>query len=436
MKLLFYIAAGLLLVPATVFAQKKEPPADPLTVYLNKEKTRYVKFGGYLQIWLRNTQLNPGSKINESQVGSVTDISLRRVRLKVVAMPVEKLLLVFQIGPTNVNNLSKTESYMDFLDGYADYKINNYISVGGGRSTWTGLSRYATGYTKTLLYETPLINLGGVNRTDNTQRKLSLFVKGQVGKLDYRFAYANPYNTTPASPIENVAVFNNKMIKPNYSGYIKYQFLDKESNMMAQLPGAYLGQKKVLNIGAGFELQQDALWHKNSRDTVLDNIKQFAVDLFYDTPVNAAKGTAFTFYSVYHHHDFGPNYTRILAIDNPANGIEASKASFNGSGNGYPVIGTGKSLTIQTGFLLPYFNQKKRGAQLLPAAGIQYSKFDRLNDPMVTYDAGVSLLLNGHASKFVFNAQSRPVFTNQANGEIKSTSRKMMYVLMYHISLD
>lgn len=81
-------------------------------------------------------------------------------------------------------------------------------------------------------------------------------------------------------------------------------------------------------------------------------------------------------------------------------------------------------------------NQKKKGAQLLPASGIQYSKFERLTDPMVTYDAGVSLLLKGHASKLVFNAQSRPVFRAQAEGELTTTMRKMMYVLMYHISID
>ncbi|MET4139569.1 hypothetical protein [Pedobacter sp. UYP1] len=437
MKFYHYLSGILFMLPVIVLAQNQPPPADPLTLYLNKEKTHYLKFGGYLQVWLRNTQLNPGSKINDSQLNSVTDVTLRRVRLKVTAMPVDHLMLVLQLGPTNVNNLTKMDTYVDLLDGYVDYKINEYIAVGGGRSSWMGLSRYATGYTKTLLYETPLINLGDINRRDITQRRLGLFVKGIIGKLDYRFAYTTPYNTGGTAPLNTIAVFNTKVVKPNWSGYIKWQFFDKESNVMAQNQGAYLGKKKVLAIGAGFELQKDALWHKNAiNDTISDNLKQFAADIFYDTPINKEKGTAFTFYGAYHHHDFGPNYTRILAIGNPANGLDASTASFNGSGNGYPVIGTGNSISIQTGFLLPYFNQKKKGAQLLPAVGIQYSKFERLADPMVTYDAGVSLLLKGHSSKFVFNAQSRPIFRAQADGELTTTMRKMMYVLMYHISID
>ncbi|MGY0037381.1 hypothetical protein [Pedobacter sp. NJ-S-72] len=72
----------------------------------------------------------------------------------------------------------------------------------------------------------------------------------------------------------------------------------------------------------------------------------------------------------------------------------------------------------------------------MPALGIQYSNFERFADPMITYDVGVSLLLKGHASKFVFNAQSRPIFMAQPDGQITAISRKMMYVLMYHISID
>jgi len=71
----------------------------------------------------------------------------------------------------------------------------------------------------------------------------------------------------------------------------------------------------------------------------------------------------------------------------------------------------------------------------MPAFGFQYSQFDRLADPMITYDLGLSLLLKGHASKFVFNAQSRPVYSMQAN-ELRVADRKMMFVLMYHINFD
>lgn len=71
----------------------------------------------------------------------------------------------------------------------------------------------------------------------------------------------------------------------------------------------------------------------------------------------------------------------------------------------------------------------------MPAVGFQYSKFERLDDPMITYDLGLSLLLKDHASKFVFNAQSRPVYQYQGT-ELKVSERKMMYVLMYQINID
>ena len=63
------------------------------------------------------------------------------------------------------------------------------------------------------------------------------------------------------------------------------------------------------------------------------------------------------------------------------------------------------------------------------------SKFSRLADPMITYDFGLSLLLKNHASKLVFNAQSRPVYTSQMN-ELRVSARKMMYVIMYQINIE
>jgi len=63
---------------------------------------------------------------------------------------------------------------------------------------------------------------------------------------------------------------------------------------------------------------------------------------------------------------------------------DASTASFHGSGNAYPVVGTGNGFIFQNGFSLPYFNQQKRKARLMPAIGIQYSKFEQLADPMFT----------------------------------------------------
>jgi hypothetical protein len=434
MKCFFPIVAGLIFLGIKPIDCAAQEPA--MVFHFNKEKTRYVQFSGYLQIWARYTELNPGSQVNGSSVNSVADLSLRRGRLKIVAAPFENTMLVFQIGPTNINNLAKGETYMDLLDAYIDYKLSPYLSIGAGRSAWTGLSRYATGYAKTLMYETPLINLGPVSRTDINQRKLSIFVKGQAGRLDYRAAIASPYNLAPTAPQKDIATYSNKVSRPNVSAYAKWQFFDKENNAMAQCPGTYLEKKKVLAIGIGAEYQKDATWHTNQQgDTLNDKLFNIAADVFYDAPLNADNGTALTVYGAFHKISMGPGFTRVLAINNPATGADKT-ASFNGSGNGYPVSGTGNTFSAQMGFLMPYLFKNKKGPRLLPAVAIQYSKLDRLEDPMVTYDVGLSVLLNGHSSKFVFNMQSRPVYTTTNEGALKVTDRKKMFVLMYHIAID
>jgi len=406
----------------------------PLVHYLNEDKTHYVKFSGYAQVWARYTEMNPGSKVDGSAMKNKSDFSLRRFRVKMQIMPLDKFLIVVQAGSTNLTELSNSESAINLFDAYGEYQFNKNIQVGAGRSAWKGLTRFASGPTATLLYDVPFLTLGNVNVTDITLRNLNIYAKGQVGKFDYRFVVAKPY-VVSGTPAQGISAFNNLAVKPSLSGYVKYEFFEMESNAGATSAGSYLGKKKVLALGLGAEYQKNALSSLNGSDTSLHSLKIFTADLFYDTPVNKSRGTAFNAYAAVFHHDYGPDYVRNLGINNMANGVDSQAASFNGSGNSYPVVGTGNSFIIQTGYTLPYFNQKKKSARLMPAVGFQYSKFERLDDPMITYDLGLSLLLKDHASKFVFNAQSRPVYQYQGT-ELKVSERKMMYVLMYQINID
>ena len=77
----------------------------------------------------------------------VSDLSLRRVRVKMTYKPAEKLMFVLQGGTTNVNMNAKASNYFDLLDAYAEYSFNDKIAFGAGRSTWRGLSRFSIGIT-------------------------------------------------------------------------------------------------------------------------------------------------------------------------------------------------------------------------------------------------------------------------------------------------
>jgi hypothetical protein len=131
------------------------------------------------------------------------------------------------------------------------------------------------------------------NTADLSLRNLNLFVKGQLGSLDYRLIIA----------------------KPNLSAYVKWQFFEKESNVSPISAGTYLGKKKMLAIGIGAEYKKDLLLNLNSGDTVLNSMKLFSADVFFDTPLNKEIGTPLNIYAAAFLHDNGAGYIRNLGIN-------------------------------------------------------------------------------------------------------------------------
>ena len=213
-----------------------------------------------------------------------------------------------------------------------------------------------------------------------------------------------------------------------------YQFWDQESNAGAGTVGSYQGRKRVFNIGAGMVYEANTVWHTGlAGDTVRQALRLFAVDVFYDALVSAAKGTALTAYGGYYHYDFGPDYLRNIGVMNPANGVKSGLGSFNGPGNNYPLLGTGNILYAQAGYLLRRGLLGEHGT-LQPYAAVQGARYDRLADAMVVANVGVNWLLVGNTSKLTFNYQNRPVFTAQPTGDITATARRGEYVVQYQVA--
>lgn len=421
-----------------VEAQKKNDFNNPmLTHYLNNERTRYISLSGYAELWARYTQLNPGSLINNQAKSDVSDLSLRRVRVKMTYKPTEKLMFVLQGGTTNVNMNAKGSNYFDLLDAYAEYGFSDKIAFGAGRSTWRGLSRFTTGPLNTLLFDLPAYATSNAGATDYTVRELSAYIKGQLGRFDYRLVLADPYTMATADPKVNVATFSKNAPGKDFSGYFRYAFLDKENISTPFNSGTYAGKKNVLSLGAGFDYIHNAMWHQDlDKNTINDDMKNFAVDLFYDAPLNKEKGTSISAYGMAMHNDYGPNYIRYVGTNNPATSVDPKLATLNGAGNSMPVIGTGNTYYLQVGGTLPYFNKEKKNLQLQPAVGIQMSNLDALKDNVVIYDAGISLLMNGMSSRLTFDAQNRPIYTNSAMDNGIASDRKWQFVLKYRIDFN
>ena len=412
-----------------------------LRVYFNENKEHWLQFSSFAQLWSRITENNPGTTVNDERQDVTTDISIRRFRLGLASKPVDNLYVFFQLGVNNLNYLSPRGTSIDLLDAYVQYELSPYIAIGGGKSFWNGLSRFTSPSSSKLMgYDLNFVASPTLDSTDDLIRRLSIYVKGKIGPIDYRFILAKPLSVQNSGafnpePIEGIARFIDKRPNPQFSGYAKYEFWEKESNLSPANVGSYLGTKKVMNIGIGFTHQTDALWSLNQGMETYHNMSLFAIDAFMDFPINKDKKTALTTYLSFFDFDFGPNYIRLLGANNPANGVNAAEGSFNGRGNTFPISGTGTSTFAQIGFLFESMGEHKNHGQLQPYLAAQYSNFDRFENPMFYYDLGVNWYLNGHASKFTLNAENRPIFQDTDSG-IRSNDRKWMFVLQYQFRID
>jgi hypothetical protein len=463
------------LITSAVVAQQATPETTPtpnpnhantrfkngLNFYLNNDSTHFIKFTFTNQVWVRYNTNNPGSTVNSptTPVNNVVeantfDIGLRRTRMQLYGQVTDRVFFYTQFGENNFNYLSTRKANTFFHDALVEYAVSpKHLSIGGGLSGWTGMSRYSSpGISSILTLDAPLFAQATNDATDQFLRKLSVYAKGKLGKLDYRVAVSKPMayqNSTLYSSTTPITVNSDFAPTPpqlQYHGYLMYQFLDQESNQIAYTTGTYLGKKKVFNIGAGFVYQQDAMWRQdvNSKGTVTDTVKSalqlFAVDVFYDAPINKEKGTAITVYAGYFSTNFGKGYIRNLGPMAPTTGIKAGTLNtFNGTGSAFPMLGTGSIIYGQVGFLLPDKLLGTHG-KLQPYAAYMYAQYDRLNNPVNTIDAGFNWLINGHGSKLSLNYQSRPIYNKDinsttGNGVDVPTARRGCIILQYQIAI-
>jgi hypothetical protein len=422
---------------------------EGLKIYLNDDSTRYIQATGLAQIWFRFNDNNPGSTIYGTPKKETFDIGLRRVRFQVMGQVTKKIFFYTQFGINNFNSLSARKPGLFLHDVTAEYKVfQNYLTLGGGLSGWNGIARYtSSGVGNIMGMDLPTIEEATNDVSDQFVRKLGIYAKGQIGGLDYRFSAANPFpiqnSITAVAALSgtNSAAYSTKAPEMQYQGYVKWQFFDKESNLLPYSAGSYLGKKRVLNIGGGFAYQKNAMWYRNPNpnasggiDTISTPLQQFAADVFYDSYLNKEKQNAITVYAAYLNYDFGPNYIRNAGAMNTANGT-VGQASFNGAGNAAPLIGTGQVVYGQAAYLFKKDLFGKNGT-LQPYISGSYADYQKLKDPVVIYNIGINWIMSGQNSKISLDYQSRPIFNADINGDIRETknARRGQVVLQYQVS--
>lgn len=388
-----------------------------------------LSFSGYTALWARYTELTPGSSVNGESKDQMVDFSIRKIRMGMTGYLIKNLFIKFQIGNTNMNYLNPN-AFPEVLDLYMKYEVSDHFKIGFGKSNYMGLSRYSAISGGTMItLEIPVFALTTVNISDRFTRKMSLFTEGQLGKLDYTLVLARPFIVNTSTEPGEHATFSNNYPSWQPSGYVMYQFFDKEGQRSSTATGTYLGTKKIVSVGAGFQYQSEATWTQNmSSDTARHDMLNLTADIIVDLPLNKGNTKSLTFYTCYYNYNFGPNYLRNIGINNPANG--SNDTNYLGWGNMFPAQGTGQIIHSQFGirFATPKI---KRLEALLPYVSVTRSDFDALDEPMVLLDFGLNWLLNGHRSKITIGLQNRPIYSYDSTNELTVSERKQTVVLQY-----
>ena len=407
-----------------------QSPTTNSTAPATETKKWNITAGG--MFWWRYTELNPGSKINNKGVNSHSDLLIRRVRVVATGEISENWKLYSIIGLNNLNSLSN-EAQLMLMDLASEYTFDEKLIFGLGKNGYTGPSRYASPSALSFLgLDVSIMALSTVNITDDAVRKYSTYLKGDLGKLNYRMIIARPNRLKKAEIWASEASFSAKDPELQYSGYFKYQFRDKESNASPYHTFSYFGKKNFINLGAGFEYQKNATHSLSGTDSLYHPLLQATTDLFIDVPINHKLASGLTFYFGYFYSDYGPNYLRNIGINNPAAG--SSNLTINGQGNAFPIQGTGSTFYTQIALHKDISESGFKIKGIQPYILAQNSYFERLDHPMFFFEIGTQILFKGNHSKWVMGIQNWPVFIN--NNDIYEVSeRNNMMVMAYQFIL-
>ncbi len=419
-----------------------QPDKEALKFNLSEDGKRFFQVVFLNQTWVRYTQNNEGTTIENERQNEVFDIGLRRTRIQMFGQITDRVFLYFQFGQNNFNaqyNLGNNRKIATFFhDAFCEYKVtqSNALKIGAGLTIANGLSRFSQPSIGTIMtMDVPVTLQASVDQTDEFSRKLSLVFRGQVGKLDYRFSISNPFPVTSNGqvlpPLSQNATFTQKGHTLQYQTYLVWQFFEHEPHNTPYMTGTFLGKKKVWNVAVGAISQNKAMWRKeaNQSDTTYQDILLLGIESFLDMPLKKA-GMAISAHLGYYNYNFGTNYLRYNGLMNPASGTVATNA-FTGVGatfgNAYPMFGSGSFWYGQAGFL--FQNRFQPYVSLLSA------RWERIGQQTNVWNVGINWLINQHRAKLSLNYENRPTYSLNSQNQALSTGTKGSWILQYQITI-
>ncbi len=408
---------------ASCQAEKKNvsQPWRAMKWQLNDEGTSYVKFGIGSNIWMRYIENNPGTLNNSGEeVGRTHDIGLRRMRLSITANLDEKYTLYTQFGVNNqtyvnggtVTATSENKKPAIFFHDFWIKRsiIPEYLYLGVGLNAWNGISRLSNvGYGKNFTLDNPTFNFPNIERSDQIGRQIGIFAHGNMKRINYRFSLAKAFAfDRPASDLPNIATeISSENLE--YKGYLFYQFWDQESFNTPFTSMSYLGTKKLLNIGFGFDYLPNSTMSKDeSGAQFFHNKLQLGLDFFLELPLN--HDAVFTMYAVGYFYDFGPNYLRSTGIMNVGIGGSLNGSPLaQGGGNTSFSIGTGTIYYLSAAYMLP--KSQKFSERIQPFAAINVRDFEALDEIAFCEHIGLNYLVQGNQLKYSIEYSTRPIYS-------------------------
>lgn len=368
----------------------------PLVLELSEDGGKYLRFILWHQHWVQTNNLANGG------AGLQLNHSIRRSRVMAYAQVSPRFLILTHFGlnnltPNNITSLGNDGDGAQFFlhEAWAEYKLtnNDALYIGGGLHYWRGLTRFGSHGTSTYMtldQPRPFVQWHSLAVTDQFNRHLGIYAKGQFKGFDYRVAVNNPgrnglqehYGDKDTglsySGFEHPDKNGNPTGNTILEGYFRYNFWDQESTVIPNTMGTYLGSKKVLAIGSGFFAHPDGMY--NTSNGAHEDVFHYAVDAYLDMPLS--QDDCLNAYASVMKFDYGKDFVSRWA-------------------------GTGMAFYGQVGYKLPR-------SGFMPYMALQSASYDGLNEDIQAVDFGLNYFINGHHAKLTLEFHS--VFNDRREG--------------------
>ncbi len=259
-----------------------------------------------------------------SSSGTTYDEYVRRNRLSFIGAVNETFSGVVQLefnGGQRIGDVNVSQDRRAFelvlLDAYANADPTSFLRVRIGKTKHLLTREVQEGCFDPLSMDRSPFILGPFSQhaPEKSTRDVGLMVWGNVYEnvFQYRLGVmqGNRFGDTPSG------------IGFRYTGRVHATFFDKESGTVYK--GTYVGKKRVLTVGAGYELQPNAVYSSVTTSGVTsgaENYSAYTYDAFYEHPTRF--GT-FTVSGAYLKTDFGGAAIRGVA---DAQGVSGERNGF------------------------------------------------------------------------------------------------------------